>query len=119
MITLTIPELTPSLNVTLGGHWISRYKRRKHWSMLVLVAKSEARVFHVEPLEKASVTVTRYGGKKLDADNLAGGCKDLIDGLRDNGFIVNDDPDHLSVKFSQYPGVRRGKRTVIEIEALP
>lgn len=117
MITLTIPELTPSLNITRKGHWSTRHKRRKHWSMLVLVAKSDAKAFAVPKLERAQVTITRYGGKKLDADNLAGGSKDLIDGLRDNGFIADDDPDHLSVKFSQYPGARTPKRTVITIEA--
>jgi len=117
MITLTIPELTPSLNITRAGHWRTRHQRRKHWSMLVLVAKSEARAFSVQKLERARVTIQRHGGRKLDEDNLAGGCKDLIDGLRDNGFIENDDPDHLTVRFEQHPGTRTPRQTIITIEA--
>jgi hypothetical protein len=117
MITLEIPELPPSLNVTRKGHWSTRHKRRKRWSMLVLVAKSEAKLFHVKPFPSARVTIERHGGKALDHDNFAGGAKDLVDGLRDNGLIVNDDPEHLELRFEQYPGSRIPKRTVVSIEA--
>jgi hypothetical protein len=118
MIVLTIPDLSPSLNVTRKGHWTSRHRRRKHWSMLVLVAKSEAKTFHVKPFPRARVTIERHGGKAMDQDNLAGGAKDLVDGLCDNGFIVDDDPAHLDLRFEQYPGVRKQSRTIIRIEAV-
>jgi hypothetical protein len=118
MIVLTIPELTPSLNVTRAGHWRTRHRRRKHWSMLVLVAKSEARVYDRPPaVGKARVIVERHGGRRLDQDNAVGGLKDLVDGLRDNGFIVDDDPEHLELQFVQYPGVRKEGKTIIRIEA--
>lgn len=116
MITLVIPELSPSLNITRSGHWSTRHKRRKHWSMLVLVAKSEAGVYALPEPRKARVTIERHGGKALDADNFAGGAKDLVDGLRDNGLIVNDDPANLELRFEQYPGSRTPKQTVIRIE---
>src|SRR6476660_2607768 len=94
VITLTIHELTSSLNTTRAAHWAKKGRERKRWSMLVLVAKSEAGIFERSPAPtKARVLVQRYGGRVLDADNLAGGAKDLVDGLRDNGLIVNDDPD--------------------------
>lgn len=118
MITLTIPELTPSLNVTRKAHWASKGRERKRWSMLVLVAKSEARLFNRQPiLQKARVTIQRYGGRALDHDNAVGGCKDLVDGLRDNGLIWNDDPASLELHFEQHPGSKIPKKTVIVIEA--
>ena len=118
MITLEIPELTPSLNVKRNAHWASKHRARKRWSMLVLVAKSEAQVFVRPLIERAKVTVERYGGKVLDHDNALGGCKDLIDGLRDNGLIVNDDPAHLELHFAQHPGAKIKKRTIVRIEAM-
>lgn len=118
MIVLEIPECTPSLNQTLRlGHWSKHARYRKRWSMLVLVAKSDAKLFRVEPLQKARVTIERHGGRTLDRDNLAGGVKALIDGLKDNGLIVDDSPAHIDLHLFQVPGGRGIQRkTVVRIE---
>lgn len=117
MIVLEIPEITPSLNKTLAhAHWCVRARHRKHWSMLVLVAKSDARIFAYTPATKSKVLIERYGGRLMDADNALGGCKALIDGLRDNGLIVDDSPNHLELRFEQHPGIRLPKRTRVTIE---
>ncbi len=118
MIVLTIPETTPSLNKTLRqGHWSRHLKHRKHWSMLVLVAKSEAGIYAAPNFTRARVTIERHGGKAMDQDNFSGGAKALIDGLRDNGLIVDDDPEHLDLRFEQHPGTRVPRKTIIRIEA--
>jgi hypothetical protein len=118
VITLEIPELTPSLNKTLNhAHWCVRARHRKHWSMLVLVAKSDAGIFTRPALPKARVTIQRFGGRMLDHDNGVGGCKAVIDGLRDNGLIQDDSPEHLELRFEQHPGNKTPKRTVIIVEA--
>ena len=118
MIILQIPECTPSLNQTMRlGHWSKAARHRKRWSMLVLVAKSEARVFDLPKFPRAKVTIERHGGRTLDRDNLAGGMKALIDGLKDNGLIRDDSPAHIDLHLFQMPGGRGVQRkTVVRIE---
>jgi len=97
MITLSIPEASPSLNELKGKHWSHHQRMRRHWSMLVLIAKNEARVSMAAPPEQVTVQITREGRRKLDEDNLAGGLKCLIDSLREQRLIVNDDPQHMTL----------------------
>lgn len=116
MITLTIPEASPSLNEHKWKHWSHHLRLRKHWSMLVLVAKVEARVSMDTPLDRVTVKITREGHRKLDTDNFVGGLKCLIDSLREQRLIVDDSPDHMTLTTEQrqipkssYP------RTLVEI----
>lgn len=120
MITLTIPELSPSLNKTLRlGHWSQHHKHRRHWAMLVLVAKSEARIWAVPLLKRAKVIIERRGGRVMDQDNLVGGAKAIVDSLKDCGFIVDDKPKNVELDVRQYPGGKDAtKQTIIRIEAV-
>lgn len=117
MIILTIPEASPSLNEHKWKHWTHHLRLRRHWSLLVMVAKNEARV-NGEPIENAAVKITREGHGKLDHDNFVGGLKCLIDSLREQRLIVDDSPEHMTlttvqiqVPKKQYP------RTIVHIEA--
>lgn len=117
MITLQIPEPTPSLNEFTTGHW-SRYRSmRKHWSLLVMVAKNHASIGAWPPFAKSKVTIVREGVKLLDDDNLKGGCKPIIDSLRDHRLIVDDSPAHLELVVTQVQ-IRKPfyPRTTIQIE---
>jgi len=59
--------------------------------------------------------ITRYAARSLDADNLAGGCKPLIDAIRRAGIIPDDDPKTVILEFAQH-GCRKGdERTEIEV----
>ena len=64
---------------------------------------------------RITVVITRYGPKLLDVDNLAGGCKPLIDALRYEGVIPNDDPGTIELVFRQYkaPKDKQGTSVVI------
>ena len=46
---------------------------------------------------KCCLTVESFACFPFDADNLAGGCKAVIDALRYEGIIPQDDPDHLQL----------------------
>ena len=59
--------------------------------------------------------ITRFSTKLLDVDNLAGGCKPLIDAVRRAGLIPNDDPGTVDVVISQATCRRGEERTEIEI----
>jgi Holliday junction resolvase RusA-like endonuclease len=116
VIELNIPEATPSLNVFNGRHWSHYRKHRKHWSTLVMVAKSQAGIHGRPAYPRSRVNVERYGARILDCDNYHGGLKALIDGLKDNGLIADDSHQHVELKATQH---RSGERkTIVRIEAI-
>jgi len=117
MITLSIPEASPSMNEMKGKHWSHYHGMRRHWSMLVLVAKTEAHVPFRDPFDKAVVRILREGRRLLDFDNLVGGTKVLTDSLREQRLIVDDSPAHLTITVSQRLVPRNGyPRTIVEID---
>lgn len=48
-----------------------------------------------------TLSITRFSTKTLDVDNLAGGCKPLIDQIRYAHLIPDDNPESVSITFSQ------------------
>ena len=64
------------------------------------------------------LTITRYGAKLLDIDNGVGGCKPLIDALRYEGLIPEDDPGTIELIFRQRKVPKAERRTEIVIETL-
>jgi hypothetical protein len=64
------------------------------------------------------VTITRYGSKLLDIDNGAGGCKPLLDAIRYEGLIPDDDPGTIDFVFRQQKVKKDQRRTKVLIEAL-
>jgi len=65
------------------------------------------------------VTITRYGSRPLDVDNGAGGCKPLLDAIRYEGLIPDDDPSSIEFQFRQYQVKKPHRRTEILIEQIP
>jgi len=62
------------------------------------------------------VRVTAYRQRPLDADNLAGGCKYLLDGLRYAKLIPDDAPEKITLQVEQEKVQRQTQeRTVIEL----
>ena len=64
------------------------------------------------------VTITRYGAKLLDVDNGAGGCKPLLDAMRYEGLIPDDDPGSIDFVFRQQKVKTKERRTEILLERL-
>jgi len=48
-----------------------------------------------------TLSITRFSTKTLDVDNLAGGCKPLIDQIRYAHLIPDDNPESVNITFSQ------------------
>jgi Holliday junction resolvase RusA-like endonuclease len=114
-MVLNIPESTPSLNGLFQGHWSKRHRMRVKWGWLVRAARLEARLFPAQPLQKAKLTVERWGPIRLDYDNYVAGVKYLTDSLKTEGFIVDDSPDHIVTQYIQHIGPRH---TRVRIEHL-
>ena len=67
-------------------------------------------------LQRISVRFTGYRTRPLDPDNFAGGCKDLLDGLRHAGLIPGDEPWKIIFETEQIKVAHRcEEKTVIEI----
>jgi hypothetical protein len=117
MITLEIPEATPSDNATRWAHWCKKAALRKRWAWLVKAAMLEAKVFQAPKYPKAIVTIERHGPRSLDADNARMGAKCLMDSLVAEGLILDD-----SVAVIGEPVIRqiksKLKKTVVTIEGL-
>jgi Holliday junction resolvase RusA-like endonuclease len=114
-ITLSLDKATPSLNELKGLHWSRMHKLRGEWQWLVKAAVLNDRVT-VKLLPKARITIERYGPRRLDHDNLVGGCKQLVDSLVREGFVKDDSPDHLVTQYFQH--IDQVPRTIVHIEEM-
>lgn len=66
------------------------------------------------------VRITSYRVRLLDADNLAGGCKFLIDALRYEKLIPDDSPDAIELFISQVRVSKKlSERTEVIIIPIP
>jgi hypothetical protein len=64
------------------------------------------------------VVITRYGSRPLDVDNGAGGCKPLLDAIRYEGLVPDDDPTTIDFQFRQYQVKKPYRRTTVLIEQV-
>lgn len=130
MIEITIPFMVPSLNELLRKHWAIRRDIKKKWFLMILAYGGKPK-YRPSELDKFKVTITRYGPRLLDFDNLAGGGKIILDELKcfcytmvcgkktkviRDGYIWDDDPTHLITEYKQIKS--KEKKTVIKIERM-
>ena len=116
MIELVINEPTPSVNRLHGRHWSAKLRARHRWGWLVREAKLNAKVYQQAAPDKVTVTIERYGPRRLDTDNAIAGMKFLIDALVAEGFAVNDHPAHLTLACHQHVG--KPYRTIVRIDSI-
>lgn len=64
------------------------------------------------------VRITRRGARLLDADNLAGSCKYVLDALRYRQLIPEDNPAAIDLEISQEITPKEDRGTLIEITRL-
>jgi hypothetical protein len=98
-------------------HWAEK-KRLRHgfWNALAALTDVDNRMGGPEKM-RVQITVHSHGARvrRLDPDNLWGGCKPLIDAMRDVGLIKNDSPKWLDLGVAECrePG-RTGTRIEFE-----
>ena len=77
----------------------------KHAPKLPLVKVPKAKETSKDCTAKCNplytLAITRFSTKTLDVDNLAGGCKPLIDQIRYAKLIPDDNPESVNITFSQ------------------
>lgn len=112
---ITIPYPTPSNNELMRMHY---HRRRRLRSELVAIASAGRRaagILRALSGERRRVTITRFGVRTLDRDNLYGGAKLLVDALCDAGAIWDDDDEHLDLVVTQQLTEKRSARTDVRI----
>jgi len=115
--TFELPIAMPSGNQTLRQHWSfrSEFKQRLAW-LLVSALNGQPKI--PSATGKRRLTIVRHGKGRLDQDNLAAGCKALIDVIKERKLILDDNPDDCQLEFRQI--VIRGvpPKTVVYLEDL-
>ena len=113
-LTLIIPRVHPSLNKILRMHWGERKRQQDVWDREVFAALwsgTPARRFNTS----AAVVRIAYhfkNDRRRDKDNYA--PKFLMDALRHNNVIADDDTEHVDVEWDIVTGAR-GDHTVVTI----
>lgn len=98
IIRLVLPGTRiPSANRLLRMHWTARARLQKAISKDVMAALADWRAGNDLEIPRAKVRAQfvvfkKRGVGRTDQDNLAAGLKLVIDGLKQNGLIVDDSP---------------------------
>lgn len=129
VLTLDLPEATPSNNVIKAMHYRVYQKTRQAWRVRVAKALTESgQQLPATPLARSHLEIERYSaGGGLDWDNAYGGLKPLLDCLVSAsarnpdglGLIADDNPTAMprAPALTQHPAKRGQGRTVVRIYA--
>jgi len=119
--TLEVPEASPSLNRFANTRRPYAYQQvRNEWRGYLTSAWWEAKgqwpmLARLTPPRRARLTVTRFSPRTLDHDNLVGGLKPVIDGLRWLQLIHDDDADSLALDVKTEHAKHGKTRLVLEV----
>jgi hypothetical protein len=96
-LSIELPKL-PHTQVagTTGGHWSKRLKEKRWWIHQVYWYALEAGL-PPEPLQKATVTITRRSEREPDYDNQVASCKFPLDALVVAKVIADDSPQTITL----------------------
>jgi Holliday junction resolvase RusA-like endonuclease len=98
---IEIPIKVKSRNVLDRQHWAVKRQSKKEYGLFIR-NQMRLRKIPLAECKKYSIVILSYRKKKLDYDNLVGGCKHLIDALIDERFIHDDSPDYIDIRFEQH-----------------
>ena len=119
---LTLQSIPPSMNMLMRMHWAQRKRLRNQlqWELTAALADLGRKLpplLYGKTAPKRRVTITAYRPRRLDPDNSYGGCKVLLDSMRDIGLIRNDSPKWLELVVNQHIE-KCDCRTEIEIKNI-
>jgi Holliday junction resolvase RusA-like endonuclease len=119
MIEISVNEVVPSLNRLLRLHWSARRRLRKKWEWIVFAeAYRVGGPLAIKFQGVLEVTIVRsYYRVPLDADNLHGAAKIVLDALKTAKVIADDSPAHIALICQQIQGLPRTTIRVAPINA--
>jgi hypothetical protein len=119
VLRIELPFATHSQNTYQRMHFQQQRKLKMTCAMYVRAAMAKAGIFGTaRPTTRRRLVIERHSSGRLDRGNLIGGCKPLLDALRDEGAIRDDSEDWLDDSYVQVKAGRGYARTVIEVSEL-
>ena len=115
--TITIEAATPSPNELNRMHWAERRRLKETFGWLLASALNKLPKIPTATGPRRLV-IERHGRKALDQDNLAGGCKSLIDCIKEQRLILDDNPNVCQMEFRQVVSRKGGPHTTIYLEDI-
>lgn len=120
-----VPQVTEFFAVTqvIPLRTVSALNRREHWAVRARRVKAERRaaLLITQPnwIDKfpATITLVRFGPRKLDDDNLRGAMKGVRDGVADRLGVDDADP-RITWEYQQEKG-KYGVRLCYQYPRLP
>lgn len=115
-IEFELNYLIPSLNRQLRIHWTKRRRIRHDLLLLLKVSGVDLRL---DKERRASryrmrrVVIRRFALQLMDADNLHGAMKPLIDAMCEVDIIFDDDNIHLSLFIDQEKVSHRSEQKIV------
>ncbi len=100
LVVINLPIKIKSRNVLDREHWAVKRRNKQEYALLI---RNQMRLNKIPKAknQKYTISILSLRKRKLDFDNLVGGCKHLIDALIEEDFIFDDSPKYLDIKFEQ------------------
>ncbi|MBE3130607.1 MAG: hypothetical protein IMZ54_07805 [Acidobacteria bacterium] len=119
---IVLKSLPPSTNQLERMHWAVKRQLRQglQWELTAGLADTGMKLpplLYGKTAPKRRVTITIYRPRRFDPDNATGGCKVLLDAMRDIGLLRNDSPKWMELVVNQKIE-KCDCRTEIEIEDI-
>lgn len=113
----TIPRIPRSANKMLRSHWAQRRKDKESWREHVQRACGQRKRRFTG---RVRLSILVYRQRLQDPDNAYASVKNLLDALRNEGWLANDSPGLLSLNVTEQVEPRKLKhRTVLWWEPEP
>lgn len=120
MIILSIPQVPLSINQTRTMHWTKLKNIKLLWGDEIWVALWKAGInWNDTPFNKAKISIKIFfrTKRRRDADNYP--CKEVIDAIKNNGLIIDDNYDVIGKVDVDITGIdKNNPRTEIEIKEI-
>jgi Holliday junction resolvase RusA-like endonuclease len=118
-VTIVLDFATPSQNTYQRWHWGRQSSFKDSVQMLIRGKLAEQGIVtNGRPHHRTKLTICRFSAGRLDRGNFVGGCKPILDALRDEHVIRDDNETWLDDRYQQHKAPVGKPRTEIVIEPL-
>lgn len=117
-VVIELPFAALSQNEWQRMHWGRQAKFKESVQLMIRMKLAQKGVVPSAPPDhRMRLTIRRYSSGRLDRGNFIGGCKPLLDALRDEWVIRDDNERWLEDRYEQLAAKKGEGRTEIEIAA--
>lgn len=115
-IEFTLVGLPKSLNGSHGS-WHAKSAERRRWRNRAAAAAHPLRPD--EPFKKCSLECVRFSARCMDFDNLVASFKSIVDGLKDAGVIVDDNPGVIVTReYRHEKSLLKDQRVLVRVTEI-